>query len=357
MGSDFGAEIVNPANFGTGNPPFSSLGTVTGRVLASSLNGAIAAFADTIHTPNQVYIVNSANTSSPTALSIPSATMAAFTPDGLKAFIVGGTNATSLYIYSSLQALQGPFPLAGPVKAVAFSPNGAFIYIAEASVNGSGARLDVYSNCNNQSAASIPLPADPIFMKVLPALPRGSLDSYGFPIPPSDVHAPDDIHVLILDSTGFDIATSEILAPPDGTLCPQGIQFLSNDPQRPVQRIELGQGTLQPVNFFYSADDTQLYVVSSSSSSIIVYSFITGSVIGGIQLQNNATPLMADMSADAGTIVIAGSDGLLHEVTTALGGSDSVPISFPNIPNGTNPFCSFTPLGVPCTLNFVQAKP
>ncbi len=64
MGSDFGAEIVNPANFGTANPPFTSLGTVTGSVLASSANGAIAAFADTIHIPNQVYIVNSANTSS-----------------------------------------------------------------------------------------------------------------------------------------------------------------------------------------------------------------------------------------------------------------------------------------------------
>jgi hypothetical protein len=358
MGSDYGAQIVNPSNFGNANSPFTPLGTVTGNVLANSLNGNIAAFSDTVHTPNQVYIVNSGNTSSPTSLSIPSATMGAFTPDGLKTFIVGGSNATSLYIYSSLQALQGPFALAGPVKGVAFSPNGAFTYIAEASANGSGARLDVFSNCNNQPAASIPLPADPIFMKVLPALPRGSVDSFGFPIPPSDVHAPDDIHVLILDSTGFNIATSEILAPPAaGTLCPQGIQFLSNDPKRPAQRIELGQGTLQPVNFFYSADDTQLYVVSSSSSSIIVYSFITGSVIGGIELQNNATPLTADMSVDAGTIVIAGSDGMLHEVSTALGGGDSVPISFPNIPNGLNPFCSFTPLAGPCTLNVVQAKP
>jgi hypothetical protein len=357
MGSDYGAQIVTPSNFGTANSPFTPLGTVTGNVLASSLNGSIAAFSDTLHTPNQVYIVNSANNSSPTALSIPSATMAAFTPDGLKTFIVGGSNATSLYIYSSLQALRGPFALTGPVKGMAFSPNGAFTYIAEASANGSGARLDVFSNCNNQPAASIPLRGDPIFMKVLPALPRGSLDSFGFPIPPSDVHAPDDIHVLILDSTGFDIATSEILTPSAGTLCPQGIQFLSNDPQRPAQRIELGQGTLQPVNFFYSADDTQLYVVSSASSSIIVYSFITGSVIGGIELQNNATPLTADMSVDAGTIVIAGSDGMLHEVSTALGGGDSVPISFPNIPNGLNPFCSFTPVAGPCALNVALSKP
>ena len=357
MGSDFGAQIVTPSNFGTANSPFTPLGTVTGNALASSLNGTIGAFSDTAHSPNQVYIVNSANSSSPTALSIPSASMAAFTPDGLKTFIIGGTGGTSLYVYSALQALKGPFALAGPVKSIAFSPNGAFTYIAEASVNGSGARLDVFSNCNNQLATSLPLPADPIFMKVLPALPRGTLDSYGFPIPPSDVHAPDDIHLLILDSTGFDIATSEILAPSAGTLCPQGIQFVSNDPQRPAQRIELGQGTLQPVNFFYSADDTQLYVVPSSSSSIIVYSFITGSVIGGIELQNNATPVTADISSDAGTIVIAGSDGLLHEVSTALGGGDSVPISFPNIPNGLNPFCSFTPLSGPCTLNVAQAKP
>jgi len=34
------------------------------------------------------------------------------------------------------------------------------------------------------------------------------------------------------------------------------------------------------VNFFYSADDTLLYVVNSSSSSIIVYSFVNGAVIG-----------------------------------------------------------------------------
>ncbi len=147
--------------------------------------------------------------------------------------------------------------------------------------------------------------------------------------------------MLILDSTGFDIVTSRFLRQPTRNSLSAAIDIHGLQRIQPaVQRIELGQGTLQPVNFFYSADDTQLYVVSSSSSSIIVYSFINGSVIGGIELQNNATPLTADMSSDAGTIVIAGSDGMLHEVSTALGGSDSVPISFPNIPNGLNPFCS-----------------
>jgi hypothetical protein len=352
MGSDFGAQIVTPGNFGTANPPSTSLGTVTGHVLATSLSGSLAVFSDTNHQPNQVYVVNSGNTASPTALTIPSASKAAFTPDGLKTYIVGG-GGTSLYIYSSLQALRGPFPLAGPAEAIAFSPNAAFTFIAE---SGNNPNLTAFANCTNsavapiQPATTIPLPENPILMKVLPAVHIDGSDSLGNPIP-------DGAHILILDSTGFDIVTATISTPTAGSLCPQGIQFISGDPLHAVQRIELGQGTLQPVNFFYSTDDTQLYVVSSTSSSIIVYSFINGAVIGGIQLQNNATPLSADMTRDGGTIVIAGSDGLLHEVSTALGGNDAAPISFPNIPNGLNPFCSFDPGGVPCTLNVVQAKP
>jgi len=359
MGSDFGAEMVNPASFGTANPAFTSLGTVTGSVLATSASGSIAAFADTTHVPNQVYIVNAGNTSNPTALSIPAPIpplneIAGFSPDGLKTFIVGGTGGTSLYVYSPLQALRGPIALAGPAKAIAFSPNAAFTYIAE---SGSAPNLTAFANCTNaavspiQPAASIALPAAPLLMRVLPALHIDGTDSLGNPIP-------DGIHILILDSTGFDIVTSRISPPADpGTLCPQQLTFTDYKNQPEVQRIELGQGTIQPVNFFYSADDTQLYVVSSSSSSIIVYSFINGSVTGGIELQNNATPLTADISPDAGTIVIAGSDGMLHEVSTGLGGSDAVPISFPNIPNDLNPFCSFTPLAGPCTLTVVQAKP
>jgi hypothetical protein len=370
MGSKFGAQIVTPTNFGSSTSPFTSLGTVTGSVLASSLNGTSAVFSDTNHQPNRVYVVSSGTSSA--ILSIPNAKMAAFTPDGLKTYIVSASTSTSvpdsLYIYSPSQALQGPFKLTGSARAISASPNGAFTYIAQASVNNSGARLDVYSNCNNQIAASTALHNDPIqihndpfLMKVLPALPKGSTDSLGFPIlpaiPPPGVQAADDIHVLILDSTGFDIITMQTIAPPTGSQCPQGIQFVSGDPGNLVQRFELGQGTLQPLNFFYSADNTQLYIVSSTRSSIIVYSIVNSAVTGGIQLQNNAIPITADMSPDGGTIVIAGSDGLLHEVSTELGGSDSIPISFSNAPNAPNPFCSLDPSGVPCTLNVAQAKP
>jgi DNA-binding beta-propeller fold protein YncE len=111
------------------------------------------------------------------------------------------------------------------------------------------------------------------------------------------------------------------------------------------------------VNFFSSADGSQLYVANATSSTIFVYNFLVGSVIGGIPLLNNATPLSASMSVDAGTILIAGSDGMLHEVTTSSGGSDLVQLAFPNIPNYLNAFCNFTPASGPCALNVSLAKP
>jgi len=349
MGSDFGAQLITPTNFGGSNSAFTSLGAITGKALATTNTGSLSIFSDTIHTPNQVYVVNTANAGSiaSTPLNITGASVAAFSPDALKAFIVGGTGAASLYVYSSLKALQGPFPLSGPGRAIAFSPNGAFAFIAQGSA-GSGANLTAYANCDNSVAANIGLPADPILMKVLPNTHLDGTDSQGNIIP-------DGIHILVLDSTGFDVVTTEIgppASPVTTGVCPQVLSPPT------LQRIELGQGTLNPVNFFASPDGTQLYLVNASSSSVLVYSFISGSMTGGIELAGAVTPLSADISADGGTIAIAGSDGMLHEVSTQLGGSDQVQLSFPNLPNFFNGFCSETPpSGVPCILNTVLVKP
>ena len=380
MGSDFGAQLVNPSNFSTNNNPFTPLGTVTGKVLAASNNGTIAVFSDTLHTPNQVYIVNTGNANSPstTAENISSAGLAAFSPDNLKTFIVGGTSGTSLYVYSSLLALQGPISLTGPAKAIAFSPNGAFAFVAEcapggikpcASTTGS-ANLTAFATCYNPIAAgsnqipagTLPLPANPLFMRVLPNAHIDGSDSYGNTIP-------DGIHVFVLDGTGFDIITATISPAQPGTLCPQALTFISNDPLRAVQRVELGQGSLQPVNFFASADGSQLYIADAGTASILVYDFTTRALTG-IELVGNATPICtpgaspgsclpntADMSVDAGTIVVAGSDGMLHQISTAFGGNDQVQLSFPDLPNYLNPFCTFTPVPGPCTLNVALVKP
>ncbi len=355
MGSDFGAEIINPTNFGTSNSPYTLLGSVTGKILAISANGTVSAFADNIHTPNQVYIVNAANPNSisSTPLNISSASAAAFSPDGLKTFVAGldPNNNPALFVYSPLQALQSiPLPPQTTVSSIAFSPNGAFAFAAEFSTTTSAASLTAYANCNDQPAATIPLPNNPLLqnvqpiMKVLPNVHIDGRDSAGNPIP-------DGVHLLLLDQTGFDLITSTISPPATGSLCPQVLTF------SPLQRIELGQGTITPVNFFPSPDGTLLYVLSSSSSSVLIYNIVAGSVTGAIELQGNATPIGADMSVDAGTIVVAGSDGMLHEVNTVLGGVDTTPLSFPSLPNYLNAFCTFTPSSGPCTLTTALAKP
>src|ERR1700722_18241926 len=157
MGSDFGALLISPANFGTSSSPYTGLGTVTGKVLATSNDGTTAVFSDTLHTPNQVYVVNAAaaNSLSATPLNISQAVASAFSPDGLKAFIFGNGGG-SLYVYSPQQALQGPIALAGPVNAnsVAFSSNGAFSFVAEAAANARLANLTVFNTCNNQVATT-----------------------------------------------------------------------------------------------------------------------------------------------------------------------------------------------------------
>jgi WD40 repeat protein len=289
-------------------------------------------------------VVNAAsNSQSATPLNIAQAVTAGFSPDGLKTFIVGN-GGNSLYIYSTQQALQGPIALTGPANSIGFSPNGAFAFVAQQAPSPSGsANLSAFSICNNQLAANLLLPANPLFMRVLPGLHIDGADSSGNLIP-------DGIHVLLLDATGFDVVTSTILAPATGTLCPQTLTF------GPLQRIELRQGKLQPVNFFVSADSSSLYIASTGNASILVYDFNTGAVTG-IELQGSVTPLSADMSADAGTILVAGSDGMLHEISTALGGFDQFQLTFPSLPNYLNPFCTFTPIGGACTFNTVLARP
>lgn len=354
MGSDFGALVINPTNLGTNNNPFAALGTVTGQVLAVSPNGNLAVFADTFHTPNQVYVVNATQSTSPTVtpLSINNASAAAFSPDNLKAFIYGldTNNNPNLYIFSSVQALQiVPLKPGTTVNSIAFSTNGAFAYVVEPSLAGAGPAVTVYNTCDNQISTSgppsltpqiIPLSATPVAFKVMP----------------------DGLHFLALESTGtIDHIAAQItpiasLTQPATSTCPATVthQLLTT--------INLNQGAIHPLDFFASADGTLLYILAADRPSVLVYDFALGTVTGGIPLQatkNNpvVTPISVDMTVDAGTIVVAGSDGMVHEVSTAIGGSDSVQVPFQDLPNYLNPFCTITPAQGVCTLNAVAAKP
>jgi len=361
VGGNYGAVVVSPSNIGGSSSPFSNLGGVTGKVLATSSSGTLALFSDTMHTPNQVYAFNGSTSASGsvTALSISGATAAAFSPDGLKAFIIGtaGPNCSTsapdcLFIYSPVQALQ-TIALTAPATGVTFSATGAFAFI-----NGGSAvsTISVYNTCNNAgNPLSITLPVSPLFLYDLPP---------GNPPPPvaTAVSTPQGLplglDVLIgLDTTGLDLVATIAAQPGNSVPCPQSITIATNPTTMAqiVQHFDLGQGTFHPIAFFVSPDASTAYVVASDRSDILVYNFNTNTSSGIALISatgSPVSPVAATMTVDGTLIYVAASDGELHEVSTTLG-TDLMQIPFPNLPDVTNPFCSSGSTTVACNLNFV----
>ena len=342
VGSQFGAVTVSPRSIGSSTSPFSSLpasgtpmGLVTGKVIGVSHNGAQAIFSDTVSTPNQVYLVGASSSALP--LNINSATAAAFSPDGLKTFILGDGGNT-LYIYSALQYLEPPIALPSPASSIVFNSTGSFALLSGGSSAGTLAALQhLRQFCSNAASVgrghsrSAHLPEDgprrqrPHGHPDHPALQTQGLDFF-----------------FGVDNTGIDIiATTSSLAPLT-TLCPQQIT-LAQTPQNatflPIH-IDLNVGSFTPINFFLSPDSTKAYIVASDSSGVLVYNFDTGST-SAIPLVNNATPLSADMTVDGSLIYVAGSDGMLHEVNTDLS-LDRMEVTFHH--SQTLPTASATPV-------------
>lgn len=367
MGSEFGALAINPSSLAGGSNPFTFLpapgttrGEVTGKILASSHNGNLAIFSDTVSTPNQVYAV-SLGPSSTTALNIDSATAATFSPDGLRAYILGNGGNT-LYSYSTLQYLQPPIALGTLASSVVFNSTGSFALLSGGTPAGSPAgSLAVYNTCDNSTVTlnptSAPLPGPPIFLKMVPAgnVPLGNVFG-GVLIPSLETTGLD--FFFGLDNTGIDIIATNASQGPLTTLCPQPVSLAYTPPAPPTAanifspvHIDLGHGTFQPINFFIAPDSSKAYIVTSDLG-VLVYNFSTESV-SEIQLINNATPIAADMTVDGTLLYVAGSDGLLHQLNTVLA-VDLYQTSFLPLANSLNSFC-YT--GSDCHLNLIAVKP
>jgi len=379
MGSQYGAQELTTANLGGSMSPFTSLpaaatptGTVTGKALATSFNGNFAVFSDTVSTPNQVYVVNasSANPSS-TALNITGATTAAFSRDGLKAFIIAcipgsvscsaaaGTGNT-LYVYSAVQTLQS-IPLTFAANAVVFSSSGTFALISGGSSTAASAlTVNTCDNSTNGSLSLSSLPGQPLFLKMVPAA------NVLIPQIPTPASSEGLDFFFGIDSTGLDVIATNSAQPPLSALCPQTVTqaTFTQEPQNTVQpfavHIPFVYGSFNPIAFFLSPDNTQVYLVTSDNG-VLVYSFQTGSV-SAIALLNSITgaavsPVAADMTPDGTLLFVAASDGTLHQISTILATDVTPQIGFPPIPDGNNGFCVNGISLVNCTLNLVVVKP
>jgi hypothetical protein len=358
MGSEFGALSITVTSFGTSSSPFSSLGApgttrgvVTGNVLAVSHNGAQAIFSDTLATPNQVYVVNG---TSSTPLTINGATAAAFSPDGMESFILGN-GGNILYSYSALQYQQlvQPNPLPTPATSIVFNSTGSFALLSGGSPTGS---LAVYDTCDNSLVlpylAAPGIPSPPLFLRMVPS---GNVPMGNTIIPALQTLGLD--FFFGIDNTGIDVIATTSSTGPLTTLCPQQVTLAQVQPATTPPtlflptHINLGQGSFHPINFFLSPDATRAYIITSDLG-VLVYDFNTTST-SRIPLANNAAPVAADMTVDGSLIYVAGSDGQLHEINTALA-IDRMEVSFPPLVNSSNSFC-YT--GADCALDLIAIKP
>jgi hypothetical protein len=382
VGSNFGAFTINPSNIGSASNPFGGLGNITGRILAVSSNGQLAVLSDTVHTPNQVYVVNTINASSPSIsdFAISGAVAAGFSPDNLKGFILAcvpgpvacsSSTGNTIFVYSTLQSMQ-TIPLTAPASAVAFSSTGAFAFVTGGSTT---SLVTTFNTCNNALSTdkngiplviNNPLPEVPLFLQVLPAA--------GAPPPVVNVlltPAPNatGLDVLIaLDHTGIDLIATDATVlgsgqpPIPNPPCPQYIEQAVNlnptppNPTFPPQHIDFGLGTFHPISFFVSPDGSKAYVVTTDFSSILVFDFNTGSLSGSIPLHGNAIPVSASFTVDGTLIYVAANDGTLHQVNT-LSAADVLQISFPDLPDVNNPYCAFGATTINCNLDLVVVKP
>ena len=356
-GSEFGAFAIAPSSFGSSTSPFTFLpasgtsrGLVTGKVIAVSHNGSGAVFSDTVSAPNQVYVINASGPNT-TPLNINSATAAAFSPDALRTFILGNGGNT-LYAYSTLQFLQlvQPNPLPTPATSIVFNSTGSFALLSGGSPPGS---LAIYNTCDNSLVtpylSATGLLSPPQFLRMVPA---GNVPMGNAAIPILQTEGLDLFFGI--DNTGIDIiATTSSQDTSFATLCPQKVAIAQTTALTPFppKHLPLNQGTFHPINFFLSPDATQAYIVTSDQG-VLVYSFNTASTFS-IPLVNDAHPVAADMTVDGSLIFVAGSDGLLHEINTALA-LDRYDIPFSPLANSFNSFC-YT--GADCTLNMVVVRP
>ena len=324
LGSSGGLMIFDPTA-ASGTNPVTQKSNVPGKVLAVSLDGNKVVVSDTLSNPNQVYIVDQTSGSAAplTALLISGATAAAFSPDGLKAFITAGS---TLYVYSTMQALK-TIPLSAAVNAVSFYANGALAYLAgPAGVTMRNACDTIYAQ-----AASFPSGVPALFQAL-----------------------PDGLHALGVESPGVDVFDVQVSAPPPAApnvpepTCPFPVTTANSS------FVNMGQGQFTPLKLLIAPDNSKAYILASNLGSVFVFDLGVNTV-SAIPLTGNPVPLDASLTTDGTTLYVGANDGSVHVVSTVSGG-DLQQITFTNN-NSTNKtsLCSNVPQT--CNPDLIAVQP
>ncbi|HKM46104.1 MAG TPA: hypothetical protein VJX69_00865 [Terriglobales bacterium] len=363
LGTSQGLMYVDVTSANPSATEVSSLSTpcnvsLCGKVLTISNDGKLVVVSDTVSTPNQVYIYNTA--SAPVDLIIPgeTATAAAFSPDQLELFIL--TSTGRMYVYSTVNTLTS-LPIATSVTSVAFSGDGSFAYVAGTPT---AASISGFATCN-------------------PQLPQSNLGFVTTPGTPIQLFpSPDGQHVIAIDPPNIDIFTTsdtqnDLL---DG-------QFACNAPTvtfpNTVQQFNLGQGAFTPIYSQLANDGAEVIVVAQNIPAVLLVDVSNGTTTS-VQLVGDSYPLAASASTDGSQVYVAACDqytqinpppapptcaaGSVHIVNTCaalacnipptLGQGDFQQVPFVNVNNSSANMCNNQGTSAPvCLPNLVAIRP
>jgi len=223
---------------------------VAGKVLAisplpSSSSSATVILSDTVDSPSRVLVCTDCGTASSRSVTpflLPNATAAAFSPDGLKAYIVsasscpGTSSAACLMIYSTVDAPQF-VQLSTPPTDVAFIGQGGFGYLG-------GSSLASYlATCDHPAT-----------------FPSGQ----SFSFPSVLLHPlPDGQSLLALAPPDIQTVTATVSG--SGCVAPRGSLAVTNTVAPP---INLGVGSFAPKQFLLSPDGNMAYILGQIQQAV-----------------------------------------------------------------------------------------
>ncbi len=300
-------------------PTVTQNASVVGKILSISPDGSKAVVSD-IADPNsapQAFIFDTAaNTATAIQLASGTTNVAAdFSPDSLKAFIVGSSGAAStLYVYSKVDALQ-TISLSAGTNDVAFLPSGNFGYIAQ----GTPSQLSLVPTCDN------PPPSTPALVETTATTAT-----------PSIIRPLVDGRMLAVEPPGIQIFTPAI----GGTGCafprlyPGTPNLITGDltVSNTSSFFNLGQGNFIFRQLIVSHDGSTAYILASDANNnplgVVLVFNIANRTSSAISLTGNAIPLRAELTPDGTVLYVGASDGTVHAVSTVAGG-DFQQIAFP----------------------------
>jgi hypothetical protein len=289
--------------------------SVAGTVLATSPDGTLAIYSDTVDSPNRVFICQNCSSASRNAATflLDGAIAAAFSPDnvagGYKAYIVSGspcpgtTSLGCLLVFSKLDAAK-IVPLNAPATDVAFIGDGMLGYIASG---------------NPPGTTFLPTCDDP-------AAP-GSIGAVSPQVPAQLIRAlPDGQSVLALNGPTVQTITAQISGTASvgtpGCPAPRGFLNIPNG-GFVAPPASLGISTFTPTQFIISPDGSTAYVLGQTGSGAtaarlpFIISFNLGTQLpSDISLTGNAVPLSASLSPSGDLLFVGANDGAVHVINT-----------------------------------------